>query len=111
MKEPNWPTTILPSTLAIIGNSSCCSRMPGDMAVRNSTASISVRALRSAFSMMSSVIGSTSTQLKGFWLVWMIFAGIDVFPLLVASVDRPDQQAADPVDLGVMVGQDEGGGV
>ena len=34
MKEPNWPTTILPSGLAIIGNSSCCSRIPGDMAVR-----------------------------------------------------------------------------
>jgi len=76
MNEPNWPTTILPSRLAMSGNSSCCSRMPGDMAVRNSTASISVRALRSAFSMMSSVIGSSSTFLNGVLLVWMTVAGI-----------------------------------
>jgi hypothetical protein len=68
MKEPNWPTTILPSRLAIIGKASPCSRMPGDMAVRNSTASISARALRSAFSMMSRVIGSTSTRRKGAWV-------------------------------------------
>ena len=76
MKEPNWPTTILPSELAIIGNASCCSRMPGDIAVRNRTASISVRALRRAFSMMSSVIGSTSILLKGVGFVWMIVAGM-----------------------------------
>ena len=61
--RPNWPTTILPSLLAIIGKASCCSRMPGDIAVRNRTASISARALRKAFSMMSSVIGSTSSRL------------------------------------------------
>ena len=62
---PNWPTTILPSWLAIIGKASCCSRMPGDMAVRNSTASISVTGIvNSAFSTMSRVIGSTSTRLK-----------------------------------------------
>ena len=39
--SPNWPTTILPVGSAISGNSSCCSRMPGDMAVLNRTASIS----------------------------------------------------------------------
>jgi hypothetical protein len=65
MKEPNWPTTILPSWLAIMGKASCCSRMPGDMAVRKRTASISSRALRRAFSIMSRVMGSTATLLKG----------------------------------------------
>ena len=39
--SPNWPTTIFPPGSAISGNSSCCSRMPGDSAVRNSTSSIS----------------------------------------------------------------------
>ena len=39
--SPNWPTTIFPLGSAISGNSSCCSRMPGDSAVRNSTSSIS----------------------------------------------------------------------
>jgi hypothetical protein len=69
MNEPNWPTTILPSLLAIIGKQSPCSRIPGLMAVRNSTASISSRALRSAFSMMSTVTVSTSMRLKGVLLV------------------------------------------
>jgi hypothetical protein len=41
MDSPNWPTTIRPLGSAISGNSSCCSRMPGDRAVRNSTSSIS----------------------------------------------------------------------
>ena len=41
MDRPNWPTTIFPSASPISGNSSCCSRMPGDSAVRNSTSSIS----------------------------------------------------------------------
>ena len=41
MNEPNCPTTMRPLRSAIIGNSSCCSRIPGDIAVRNSTASIS----------------------------------------------------------------------
>src|SRR5882762_7932445 len=76
MNEPNWPTTILPSTLAIIGNSSCCSRMPGDMAVLNNTVSISKRALRKALSMISMVTVSTSTVLNGVGLRWMIFAGM-----------------------------------
>ena len=40
-ERPNWPTTMRPLRSAINGNSSCCSRMPGDMAVRKSTASIS----------------------------------------------------------------------
>jgi len=78
MKEPNWPTTILPSTLAIIGNSSCCSRMPGDMAVRKSTVSISKRALRSALSMMSIVTVSTLTFLWALLLRWMILAGMEL---------------------------------
>src|SRR5581483_5760618 len=46
----------------IIGNSSCCSRITGLIAERNSTASISNRALLSAPSMMSRVTGSTSTS-------------------------------------------------
>ena len=46
------------------------------MAVRNSTASISLRAFLSAFSMMSSVMGSTSTFLKGVVLVWIMRAGM-----------------------------------
>ena len=80
MNEPNWPTTILPSRLAISGNSSCCSRMPGDMAVRNSTVSISKRALRRALSMMSMVTESTFTFFIGFLLRWMILAGMCVSP-------------------------------
>ncbi len=68
MKEPNCPTTILPSVLAIIGNSSCCSRIPGDIAVRNSTVSISKRAFLRALSMMSIVTVSTFTLRKGFLL-------------------------------------------
>ncbi len=39
--RPNCPTIILPSGSPMSGNSSCCSRMPGDSAVRNSTSSIS----------------------------------------------------------------------
>ena len=80
MKDPNWPTTILPSRLAIIGKQSPCSRMPGLIAVRNSTASISSRALRRAFSMMSTVTVSTSIRWKGVSLVSMIFAGIVTLP-------------------------------
>jgi len=41
IESPNCPTTILPSGSPISGNSSCCSRMPGESAVRNSTSSIS----------------------------------------------------------------------
>jgi hypothetical protein len=41
MDRPNWPTTIFPLGSPISGNSSCCSRMPGDSAVRKSTSSIS----------------------------------------------------------------------
>jgi hypothetical protein len=76
MKLPNWPTIILPFWSAIIGKASPCSRMPGDMAVRTKVASISIRALRSAFSMMSSVTGSISILAKGVVLVWMMVAGI-----------------------------------
>ena len=65
MDSPNWPTTIFPDGSPMSGNSSCCSRMPGLIAVRNSTASISYRALRRAFSMMSTVTGSTSTRPSG----------------------------------------------
>lgn len=39
--RPNCPATIRPCGSAMSGNSSCCSRMPGDSAVRNSTSSIS----------------------------------------------------------------------
>jgi hypothetical protein len=44
----------------IIGNSSCCSRITGLIAVRKSVASISNRVDLSAPSMMSRVTGSTS---------------------------------------------------
>ena len=40
-ERPNWPTTIFPLGSPISGNSSCCSRMPGESAVRKSTSSIS----------------------------------------------------------------------
>ena len=60
MYEPNWPTTIRPCGSVIIGNSSCCSRITGLIAVRKSVASISKRVDLSAPSMMSSVTGSTS---------------------------------------------------
>ena len=72
--RPNCPTTIFPLGSAMSGNSSCCSRIPGESAVRKSTSSISYRALRSAFSMMSSVIGSTGTVVKGVVEVSMIVA-------------------------------------
>jgi len=65
INDPNCPTTILPWRFAIIGNSSCCSRIPGDIAVRNSTVSISKRALRRALSMMSMVTVSTFTFFIG----------------------------------------------
>ena len=84
MKLPNWPTIILPVWSAISGKASPCSRMPGDMAVRTSVASISIRALRSAFSMMSSVTGSIGTDLNGAGLVSTIVAG------MVSSPLRPD---------------------
>ena len=51
-----------PAASVIMGNSSCCSRMTGDIADRNSTASISWRALRRAFSMRSRVIGSRAVS-------------------------------------------------
>ncbi len=57
--EPNWPTIMRPLASVIIGNSSCCSRITGDIAERNSTASISWRALRRAFSIMSNEIVSS----------------------------------------------------
>ena len=66
MNDPNWPTTIFPSGFAIKGNSSCCSRMPGDMAVRKRTASISWRVFLSAFSIRSTVIGSMPGG-RGVW--------------------------------------------
>ena len=51
-----------PAASVIMGNSSCCSRMTGDIADRNSTASISWRALRRAFSMRSRVMGSRAVS-------------------------------------------------
>ena len=80
MNEPNCPTTILPSRFAISGNSSCCSRIPGDIAVRNSTVSISKRALRRALSMMSIVTLSTFTFFIGLRLRWTILAGMGGTP-------------------------------
>src|SRR5512139_3591651 len=99
MKEPKWPTTSLPSTLAIIGNSSCCSRMPGDIAVRNSTVSISKRALRSALSMMSIVTVSTSTRAYACELRWTSLAGM-------THTFRIDQNVAEAVDVALVTRQD-----
>ena len=50
--------------------------MPGESAVRNNVASISTRALRSAFSMMSSVTGSTWAGAKSVVVVCRMRAGI-----------------------------------
>ena len=74
--EPNCPTIILPSRLAIIGKASPCSRMPGDRAVRNSVASISKRALRIAFPIRSNVIGSTLTFFSLVLLLSIKFAAM-----------------------------------
>src|ERR1044071_7379996 len=95
MYAPNWPTTMRPCGSVSIGNSSCCSRITGDIAERNSTASISKRAWRSAFSMMSTVTGSTSR------------AGISA----IFMSRLPDQEIEVPVDLGDVAVEDHGGGV
>src|ERR1700733_8313555 len=109
MNEPNWPTTISPSRLAIIGNSSCCSRIPGDMAVRNSTVSISKRAFRSALSMMSIVTVSTLTFLKRCLLRWTSCAGLEE-PLSLGALARAlvgvNEDVAEPIHLPVVLGQD-----
>ena len=106
MKLPNWPTIILPVRSAISGKASPCSRIPGDMAVRTSVASISIRALRSAFSMMSSVTGSIATRLNGVSLVWRMVAGMVGVPS-----GRLDQDVAAMVDRGDTSGFDQGGGI
>ena len=90
MKLPNWPTIILPAGSEISGKASPCSRMPGDIAVRTSVASISMRALRSAFSMMSSVTGSIATLAKGVVLGSMILAGIGLTLRLESDEDVAD---------------------
>src|SRR2546421_10523386 len=88
----------------IIGNSSCCSRITGLIAVRNKVASISKRVDLSAPSMMSSVTGSTS------------ICGISAtFTLatrcLLAVRDGVDDQVQIAVDLGRVAGEDDGGRV
>src|SRR6478609_844327 len=69
--------------------------MTGDIAERNSTASISKRAWRSAFSMMSTVTGSTSRS------------GISA--IFISRL--PDQQVEVAVDLGDVAVEDHGRGV
>src|ERR1700722_2516407 len=111
MNEPNWTTTILPSRLAIIGNTSCCSRIPGDIAVRNSTVSISKRAFRSALSMMSIVTVSTLTFLKRCLLRWTSCAAIEELLLpgaLARDRVRVDEDIAEPIHLPVVLGKDHG---
>src|SRR3990167_6016609 len=93
------------------GKASPCSRMPGDMAVRTSVASISMRALRSAFSMMSSVTGSTATELKGVLLAWMICAGMCLSVPDLKVLAKIDQDVADMVDAAGAAGFDQRGGV
>src|SRR5262245_58320824 len=70
--------------------------MTGDIADRNSTASISKRACRSAFSMMSTVTGSTSRS--GISATFM-------------SGRLPDQDVEEAVDLGHVAVQDDRRGV
>src|SRR6185312_12370363 len=132
MNEPNWPTTILPAGLAIIGNSSCCSRMPGDIAVRKSTVSISKRALRKALSMMSMVTVSTLTFFIFLELRWRIRAGmtelrLEGVPACRSAAARgrralrpracrgagigPDENVAEAVDAAMVARQDDRGRV
>src|SRR5262249_19008288 len=67
--------------------------MPGDIAVRNKTVSISKRALRRALSMMSMLTVSTPVILKGVWLRWMILAAI-VFVRINQNVAKVVHDAA-----------------
>src|SRR6218665_1899159 len=80
--------------------------MPGDIAVRTRVASISIRALRSAFSMTSRVTGSISTVLNGLSLAWMIRAGMGLLPS-----GQVDQDVADRVDSADAIAFDQGGRV
>src|SRR5580698_3913712 len=75
------------------------------MAVRKSTASISTRALRKAFSTMSSVIGSTAVHLNGAGFFSMIFAGMK------ASAVRSNQDIAVVVDDARTIRQNERRGI
>src|SRR5919197_1226014 len=84
----------------IIGNSSCCSRMTGLIAVRKRVASISKRVLLSAPSMMSSVTGST--------LMSGISAIFTPSTSLLLGSRRVDQQVQVADDLGGVAGQDDG---
>src|SRR3990167_9758175 len=106
MKEPNWPTIILPVWSAISGKASPCSRMPGDIAVRTSVASISMRALRRAFSMMWRVTGWMATRSNGLSLVWTMVAG-----MVRASSGQIDQDIADVVDGADAAAFDQGRGI
>src|SRR3954447_13690121 len=102
MYAPNWPTTIRPRGSVIIGNSSCCSRMTGLIADRNSTASISKRADLSAPSMMSSVTGSTSTSVG-------ISAMRGLSTVAISLLRRGvDQQVEVDVDARLVARQDDG---
>jgi hypothetical protein len=92
--------------LAIIGKQSPCSRIPGDMAVRNSTASISSRALRRAFSMMSTVTPSTETVSRG--LVALNNSSLAYGSPQLFGVD---QKVADGVHAAGIARQDDGRGI
>src|SRR5690606_10037654 len=83
------------------------SRMPGDIAVRNSTASISKRALRNALSMMSMVTVSTGRLRNGALLRSMILAGIDAVPSTLAI--GTNQDIAEAIHRARVRGQDHGG--
>src|SRR5947207_764233 len=90
----------------IIGNSSCCSRITGLIAERKSTASISKRALLSAPSMMSRVTGSTSTSVG-----ISAIRGFSDDTAIGAPSGRRDQDVEPTVDLGLVAGQNDRGGV
>src|SRR3990172_514352 len=107
MYDPNWPTTMRPLGSVIMGNSSCCSRITGDIAVRYRTASISKRQFFKALSMMSSVTGSTS--IEGTAAIFTsrmtrlrLGLGGGAAPVAPgASALRPDDEIKVPVHLGV----------
>jgi hypothetical protein len=105
MKLPNWPTIICRCGRRS-GKGIALSRMPGDIAVRTSVASISTRALRSAFSMMSSVTGSMATLAKGvIRLDDLCRHGSSL------SSGQVDEDVADLVDRGDAAGLDQRGGI
>ena len=75
-----------PSGIQIMGKPSCCSRITGDMAERKEHGIHSCRALRSAFSMMSSVtllVQWRSGLVRGFAPLLAAEVTLAFFPAIV----------------------------